>query len=43
VQVIKSRMRWARHIASMGRVEEFTGFLVGKPEEKIPLGLNWRR
>jgi len=35
VRVIKSRiMRWAEHVASMGRVEVYTGFLVGNWEER---------
>ena len=37
VRVIKSRrMRWAGHVARMGRGEVCTGFLVGKPERKRP-------
>jgi hypothetical protein len=27
-----SRMRWAGHVARMGRVETYTGILGGKPE-----------
>jgi hypothetical protein len=33
VRVIKSRrMRWAGHVAPMGRVEVFTGFSLGDPK-----------
>jgi hypothetical protein len=39
VRVIKSRrMRWAGHVARMGRGEACTGFFMGKPEGKRPLG-----
>jgi hypothetical protein len=38
VRVIKLRMRWAGHVARMGRGEECTGVLVGKSEGKRPLG-----
>ena len=39
VRVIKSRrMRWAGHVARMGRGEAYTGFWVGEPEGKRPLG-----
>ena len=40
VRVIKSRrMRWAGHVERVGRGgETCTGVLVGKPEEKRPLG-----
>jgi hypothetical protein len=42
--VIKSRkMRWAEHVARIGRGEACTWFLVGKPEEKRPLGRLRRR
>jgi hypothetical protein len=38
IRVIKSRrMRWAGHVARMGRREAYTGFW-GKPEGKKPLG-----
>ena len=30
-------MRWAGHVARMGREEVYTGFVVGKPEGKRPL------
>jgi len=39
VQEIKSgRMRWAGHVACMGDKRDVYRFLVGKPEEKRPLG-----
>jgi hypothetical protein len=39
VRVIKSRrMRWAGHVASMGKEREVYRVLVGKPEGKRPLG-----
>jgi hypothetical protein len=35
VRVIKSRrMRWARHLAHMGRGEVFTGFWLGGPKTR---------
>jgi hypothetical protein len=35
VRMIKSRMmRWARHVARMGRGEVFTGFWLGGPKER---------
>jgi hypothetical protein len=38
IWVIKSRMRWARHVAHMWeRIGAYWG-LVGKPEGKRPLG-----
>ena len=38
-RVIKSRrMRWAGHVARMGRGEAYTGFWWGEPEGKRPLG-----
>jgi hypothetical protein len=39
--IISRRMRWAGHVARMGEV--FTGFLVGRPEGKRPLGRPRRR
>jgi hypothetical protein len=43
VRVIKSkRMRWARHVARMGRKRSVQGF-VGKPEGKRPLRRPKRR
>ena len=39
MQVIKCRrMRWAGHVACMGREERCIQGLVGKPEGKRPLG-----
>jgi len=32
VRVIKSRMRWAGHVAHMGRGEVLTGFWLGGPK-----------
>ena len=39
VQLIKSRrMRWAGHVVHMGKRRGIYRVLVGKPEEKRPLG-----
>ena len=38
VQVVKSRMRWAGHVAHMGEGRGVHRVLVGKPEGKRPLG-----
>jgi len=38
VRVIKSRMRWAEHVAYMGERRDVYRVLVGKPELKRPLG-----
>jgi hypothetical protein len=44
IGVIKaSRMRWTGHVARMGEVRGAYNTLVGRPEEKIPLGRNRRR
>jgi len=44
VHVIKSRiMRWPGHVARMGEGRGVYRILVGKPEEKIPLGRPRRR
>jgi len=44
VWVIKSRrMRWAGHVARMGERRGVNRVLVGKPEEKRPLGRPRRR
>ena len=37
VRVIKSRIRWARHIARMGRREAYTGFWWENMRERDPL------
>jgi hypothetical protein len=39
VKMIKTRrMRWARHVARLGKGKVFYGVLVGMPEGKSPLG-----
>ena len=38
VRVIKSRMRWAGHVARMGEERGVFRVLVGKPEGRRPLG-----
>jgi hypothetical protein len=44
VRVIKSRrMRWAGHVARMGEVRGAYNILVGRPEERKPLGRPRRR
>jgi hypothetical protein len=44
VRVVKSRrMRWAEHVARMGEKRGVHRVLVGKPEEKRPLGRPRRR
>ena len=43
VRVIKSRMRWAGHLAHMGERRGICRVLVGKPEGKRPLGRSRRR
>ena len=43
VRVIKSRRRWAGHVARMGEERGVYRFLVGKPEGKRPLGRPRRR
>jgi hypothetical protein len=43
IRMIKSRrMRWAGHVARIGETNAY-GILVGKPEEKRPLGRPRRR
>jgi hypothetical protein len=37
IRIIKSRMRWAGHVARMGEKNAYR-LLVGKPEGKRPLG-----
>ena len=43
IRVIKSRMRWAGHVARMGESRSVYRVLVGKPEGKRPLGGPRRR
>jgi hypothetical protein len=44
VRVIKARrMRWAGHLACMGKVTGAYNILVGKPERRRPLGRPKRR
>jgi hypothetical protein len=38
VSVIKSKMRWAGHVARMGEGRGVYRVLVGRPESKRPLG-----
>jgi hypothetical protein len=37
-QIKSRRMRWAEHVARMGEERKVYKVLVGKPEEKRPLG-----
>jgi hypothetical protein len=43
VRVIKSRMKWAGHVARTGLSRGIYRVLVGKPEGKRPLGSPRRR
>jgi hypothetical protein len=43
VRVMKSRMRWAGHVACMGKTRGVYRVLVGKPEGKKTLGRPRRR
>ena len=43
VRVIKSKMRWARYVARMGKRRGVYRVMVGKPEGKRPLGRHRRR
>ena len=43
VWAIKSRMRWAGHVARMGKRTGVCRVLVGKHEGKRPLGRAWRK
>jgi hypothetical protein len=44
IKVTKSRkMRWAWHVACMGRMRNAYNILIGKPEFKRPLGRPRRR
>ena len=36
--IISGRMRWAGHVADMGERSSFYGVLLGKSEDKRPLG-----
>jgi hypothetical protein len=38
IRIIKSKMRWVGHVAGMGEMRSMYRLLVGKPEEKRPLG-----
>jgi hypothetical protein len=43
IRIIKTRMRWAGHVARMGEKINAYRLLVGKPEGKRPLGIPRRR
>jgi len=43
VRVIKSRRRWAGHVARMGKERGLYRVLMGRPEGKRPLGSPRRR
>ena len=43
VRVIKSRMRWAGHVVRMGERRGAYRVLVGKPEDRRPLGRTRRK
>jgi hypothetical protein len=43
IRLIKSRMRWAGHVARMGETRNACRILLGKPEGKRPLGRPRRR
>jgi hypothetical protein len=43
IRIIKSRMRWAGHVARMGEERGAYGILVGRPEGRRPLGRSRRR
>jgi hypothetical protein len=44
IRIIKSRrMRWAGHVARMGKKRNVYRLLVGKPEGKKPIGRSRRR
>jgi hypothetical protein len=38
MQIKSRRMRWARHVESMGEGRNVYRVLVGRPKGKIPLG-----
>jgi len=41
--MIKSRMRWARHVAHVRGGRDAYSALLGKPEEKTPRGRHRRK
>jgi hypothetical protein len=43
IRIIKSRIRWAVHVAGMGERMNVYRLLVGKPEGKRPLGRSRHR
>jgi hypothetical protein len=43
IRIIKSRMRWAGHVARTGEKRNAYRLLVGKPEGKRPLEIPRRR
>jgi hypothetical protein len=43
IRIIKSRMRWAVHVARMAQKRKAYRLLVGKPEGRRPLGRPRRR
>jgi hypothetical protein len=43
IRIVKSRMRWAGHVARMGEKRNVYRLLIGKPEGKRPLGRPRRR
>jgi hypothetical protein len=43
IRIIKSRRRWAKEVARMGETRNAYKILVGKTEEKRPLGRPKRR
>jgi hypothetical protein len=43
IRMIKSRMRWAGHVARMGAKRNACRILVGKPEGRRPVGRPSRR
>jgi hypothetical protein len=43
IRIVKSRMRWADHVARMGEKRNAYRLMVGKPEGKRPLGRQRRR
>ena len=43
IRLIKSRIRWAGHVARMAEKRGVKQVLVGKPEGKRPLGRPWLR